>query len=106
MRDTLTNLTSRLPKWKGPLAKDERILRPAGQAVMAGFERGLQDAIPSVRATLGDVTSAMASWTAGPADGTVVIDATGLDRALAEWLRRAVRTKGGGSVQAFAGVMR
>ncbi len=34
----------------------------------------------------------------------IVIDAAGADRALAEWLRRAVRVQGGGSVTRFAGV--
>lgn len=39
---------------------------------------------------------------AGPAP-TVVINAGGLDRALLEWLREAVRAKGGGSVQKTLG---
>lgn len=34
----------------------------------------------------------------------VYINAAGLDRALAEWFRRAVRVQGGGNVQRFAGL--
>lgn len=36
-------------------------------------------------------------------DATVVIDARGLNRGLEQWLQHAVRVKGGGSVQRFAG---
>jgi len=107
VRDTLGRLTNLLPDWKGPQDRDRRILRPAGRAVIEGFRAGLTDEIPRVESTLRSFTASMAgggdlrSAAGGP---QVVIDAQGLDRALAEWFRRAVRVQGGGSVQRFAGV--
>ncbi|MGH3680898.1 MAG: hypothetical protein ACRDT2_11710, partial [Natronosporangium sp.] len=108
--DTLQRITSFLPDWKGPLRRDLRILRPSGQAVLEGFRRGVLDELPRVEATLQRVTRGLSDRVgAGPtAAGTapaarVVVDGTGLPRALAEWLRGAVSTQGGGSVERFAG---
>lgn len=107
LQDTLRWVTNRIPDWKGPLDDDRRLLRPAGQAVLEGFRRGILDEVPAVERTLrgvtGDIAGHMPAGSAGAAGATVTIDATGLPRALATWLRGAVRTQGGGSVQRFAG---
>lgn len=60
-RSALARLTDLLPDGKGPLQRDLRILRPSGRAVIAGFERGVTDALPSLRATLGGVTGDVAA---------------------------------------------
>lgn len=57
VRDTLSNLTSMLPDWKGPATRDAEILRNAGRLVMGGFDAGLIDKFGDVRRTLGGITA-------------------------------------------------
>ncbi|SNR33137.1 phage tail protein [Blastococcus mobilis] len=64
VRDTLSNLTSMLPDWKGPAARDATILRNAGRLVMGGFEAGLVSKFGDVRRTLGDFTGQLQAATA------------------------------------------
>jgi phage-related protein len=59
VRDTLSNLTSLLPDWKGPATKDEKILRPSGQKVISGFVTGLEDEYGSVKSSLHGLTRSM-----------------------------------------------
>jgi hypothetical protein len=60
---------------------------------------------PEVVTPLSQLGSVAAA--AGAAPPTVVmVDGSGLDRALAEWLRRSVRVRGGGSVQTAFGSTR
>lgn len=107
LRAWLSHVTDLIPSWKGPLDDDRRLLRPAGRAIMQGLNTGILDELPAVERTLrgvtGDIAGHMPAGSAAAAGATVTIDATGLPRALATWLRGAVRTQGGGSVQRFAG---
>ncbi|WP_311777447.1 phage tail protein [Trueperella abortisuis] len=59
VKDTLSNLTSFLPDWKGPAPRDKVILRDSGRLVIAGFIRGLEQQFPAVRRSLGSLTSAL-----------------------------------------------
>lgn len=115
VRDLLGRLTDLLPSWKGPEQRDRRILRGAGVAVMQGFQTGIEDQMPALESTLTAVADDVARRLSGspvggdaaaPAGATVLIDPTGLPRGLDQWLRGAVRIKGGGSVQFAYGVAR
>lgn len=108
----LGGITSKLTSWKGPPAKDARILRPAGNLVMSGFIAGIDDKVGVLQRQLGAVTALVAS-TPMPTIGArsapalaVVADAgstadvssrrvhplAGSDPE--EWGRRAVRSMG------------
>lgn len=66
---------------------------------LAMIGEGREQEVVSPLSKLGAVAAA-----AGVGGGvTVVIDASGLDRGLAEWLRHAVRVRGGGNVQVAFG---
>ncbi|MFD8494272.1 hypothetical protein [Amycolatopsis sp. NPDC059657] len=128
VKDQLGNLTNWIKSWKGPPAKDKILLTANGRLIMGGLLDGLRDGEPQIRRYLTGLTDALpldmsgtvtaAAPSAGRVDGapalvptsaqgpaqvTVVIDGSGLPRALAEWLRHAVRTQGGGSVQTAFG---
>lgn len=53
---TLSNLTSKLPDWKGPAEVDARILTPSGELLIDGLIAGIQRAAPRVRAELQGLT--------------------------------------------------
>jgi F0F1-type ATP synthase assembly protein I len=60
VRSTLSTLTSFLPDWKGPRYVDENILRPSGDMVAGGFERGFVDRFTGrTRAVMGDLTTSL-----------------------------------------------
>lgn len=52
VQDALGGITSKLTSWKGPPAKDKKILKPSGQMVIDGFVQGLQSRFPHVEAVL------------------------------------------------------
>lgn len=53
---TLRGLTSKLTSWKGPPAKDKRLLRPAGRMLMDGLVKGIQDGSTGVQTVLERIT--------------------------------------------------
>lgn len=57
LRSSLNFITNMLPSWKGPEDKDKKILKPAGEAVMAGFGAGIALGAADIKAMLGDFTS-------------------------------------------------
>lgn len=59
VKDTLSNLTSWLPDWKGPAPRDAKLLTKNGQLVIDGFVTGLESRFGKVRRTLGGLTSAI-----------------------------------------------
>lgn len=65
VRDTLSRLTGMLPDWKGPAARDAKILFGSGRLVMDGFEAGLSSRYGSVRNSLGNFTDTLALSSAG-----------------------------------------
>jgi phage-related protein len=57
LRSALGFITNMLPNWKGPEEKDKAILKPSGEAVMAGFGEGLAAGASDIRKMLGDFTT-------------------------------------------------
>lgn len=52
----LKELTNMIPKVKGPERVDKKLLKPAGEWIMEGFNESLQDGIKNVQRTLSGVT--------------------------------------------------
>lgn len=110
------NLTDIIPDWKGPMRVDMKLLEPAGEAIMAGLNVGIDDGWGDTRKNLRGITNAIgesvqvdAERGAGRYTGasatnvTVRIDGLGRGK-LAEAIRESVRIDGGGNVQnAFGG---
>lgn len=59
LRSVLGFITRLLPDWKGPEDKDKKILKPAGEAVMAGFGAGILAGAQDIQAMLADFTSGL-----------------------------------------------
>lgn len=57
----LTELTDKLPDWKGPAEKDKTLLFNAGQLVIEGFTKGLESRYDAVRKSLGGLTDSVAN---------------------------------------------
>lgn len=56
LKDKLGEITGLIPKLKGPLAKDKRLLKPAGEGIMGGLIGAIDSRIPALRKTLSKVT--------------------------------------------------
>ncbi|WP_165215267.1 hypothetical protein [Schaalia sp. ZJ1691] len=56
VKNTLSDLTSKLTSWKGPEDKDRRLLTPAGEMVINGFIKGLENRYAAVRSSLRSLT--------------------------------------------------
>lgn len=66
----LSDVTDLIPDWKGPAEKDRKLLRPAGQLVMTGFQEGLEDGYAGVKNALQGMTTDVAiTGAAGAAAG-------------------------------------
>lgn len=76
VRESLAELTSWLPDWKGPAERDAVILRDAGRLVIGGFVKGLESRYPNVRRALQRVTGMVAD-TSMPNLTAPAIEATG-----------------------------
>lgn len=67
--DKVKNFVGGVGGWiadhKGPKQYDLHLLQPAGGWIMEGLRKGLQDAIPDLRRTLGNVTDAIRVGTPG-----------------------------------------
>lgn len=61
VRDTLSNLTSLLPDWKGPADRDATILTNAGHLVMGGFIDGLESQYGQVQRSLQGLTGSLSA---------------------------------------------
>jgi hypothetical protein len=59
VQDILSGLTSSLPDWKGPKAKDAKILTPAGRLLIEGFIKGINDTTSKLRSRLASITKAL-----------------------------------------------
>jgi hypothetical protein len=57
VRSMLGRLTSLLPDWKGPVARDRNILFGPGRNIIDGLGAGMRSRIPSIRDLLGDMTA-------------------------------------------------
>lgn len=119
--DFLGWLTDKLPDWKGPAAKDSKLLHKSGQLVMGGFLNGLESGYGGIRSSLAGFTDSLGktnarieptlSLNAGSGSGGgagaqvfITFEATGdpLMDAIFEEFRKRIRVQGG-NVQAVLG---
>ena len=59
VQGVLSGLTNSLPDWKGPKAKDAKILTPAGKLLIEGFIKGINGTTAKLRSTLAQITKAL-----------------------------------------------
>lgn len=57
----LGSVTNMLPSWKGPPARDKKLLSPAGRQIMAGLVKGFRQGTPGVMGYLAALTKNIAS---------------------------------------------
>ncbi len=57
VKGLLSSITSQIPDFKGPKARDLKLLYGPGQWVMEGFSRGLWSKVPALRSDLSAITS-------------------------------------------------
>lgn len=61
IRSAFRTLTDKLTSWKGPPARDARLLTPAGKSIMGGLIDGIQSQVPALKSQLSGVTSIIES---------------------------------------------
>lgn len=59
VRSVLSELTNMIPDWKGPEAKDAKLLEPAGRSVIKGFQRGISLESKGLESQLRGLTAAI-----------------------------------------------
>jgi phage-related protein len=59
VKSKLGEITGKLTSWKGPPARDARILTPAGRLLIQGFIRGIDDSTAKLRSRLESITKAL-----------------------------------------------
>lgn len=59
VQGVLSGLTNSLPDWKGPKAKDAKILTPAGRLLIQGFIKGIDETTAKLRSRLASITKAL-----------------------------------------------
>lgn len=59
VQSTLQGLTSKLTDWKGPKAKDAKILTPAGELLIKGFIAGIDGTTAQLKSKLTSITNAL-----------------------------------------------
>ncbi len=80
----LSGLAGKIPKIKGPPAKDRRLLRSNGRLILQGLREGFEDQFPAVERTLGTLTKRIAGYApalslaglAGGLDASAVLSST------------------------------
>lgn len=77
LKDKLGEITGLIPKLKGPLSKDRRLLRPAGEGIMGGLIASIESKIPALRKTLSKVTNTVTGIQPTLASG-VRVDSAGV----------------------------
>lgn len=78
LRAVLSTVTNSIPAWKGPMAKDKKLLVPTGKAIMGGLEEGIQSQVRSLSSLLGGITAAIPAMSrpapAAPAQASVHVE--------------------------------
>ena len=69
LRDTLTNLTSMLPQWKGPVSVDAKLLTSNGRLIIGSLVDGFRQEEPDVKSYLNDLTGFIGGF--GPSAGSL-----------------------------------
>jgi phage-related protein len=100
VRSTLSRLTGMLPSWKGPAARDRKLLVGNGKLVMGGFLAGLESQYGGIQSSLGGFTGGLSA--SASVGGTVSVNTAGapgwaqeLLRVLREPTRLEIRSDGG-----------
>jgi hypothetical protein len=65
VKNTLSNLTSLLPSWKGPPATDAKLLTANGRLVMRSFMAGIDNEKPNLHRQLAGLTDSLPGLTPG-----------------------------------------
>jgi phage-related protein len=63
VKSTLGDLTNKLTSWKGPPARDKRILTPAGRMLIQGFIKGIDGTTAQLRDRLQRLTKLLPKYT-------------------------------------------
>lgn len=110
LRGKLSEITSKITDWKGPMRVDRVLLAPTGKAIMGGLVEGVEDGVPGLRKSLQGVTNeiphnvnARVRHSGGGERDRVVVDVTGADQELVRLIRKMVRVQGRGDVQTAFG---
>lgn len=61
LKAKLGEVTSIIPDWKGPAARDRKLLTPAGRMIMQGLIAGIDGETQALKRTLGSVTGTIES---------------------------------------------
>ncbi|GGN46805.1 phage tail tape measure protein [Streptomyces fuscichromogenes] len=107
LRSKLSNVTSMIPDWKGPMDVDLRLLTPSGKAIMTGLMDGIDDQVPVLERQLGAVTTSIpgnvnasvGTAAAASSASELTLRFEGSEDEFNQFLRRSVHVVGGGSVQ-------
>lgn len=59
VKSTLAGITNNLTSWKGPPARDAKILTPAGRLLIEGFIKGIDGTTAKLRSRLESITKAL-----------------------------------------------
>jgi phage-related protein len=76
LKNTLSNITSLIPDWKGPMEKDKKLLEPTGEAIMGGLNTGIENGIPDLHDTLNTVTNNIGITPGRGGEGGIVVNMT------------------------------
>ena len=81
LKDKLSVVTNLIPKHKGPMVVDAKLLTPNGEAIMGGLLRGIQSQVPALERTLGGITNRVPAMAgAGASRPMVSRERTVIDR--------------------------
>ncbi|MEU6959589.1 hypothetical protein [Streptomyces chrestomyceticus] len=85
VKEGLSWLTDKLTDWKGPPAKDARLLYDAGRSIIQGLIKGLESEYDAVKASLNDLTAKIPKGASRALTDRVNSDRTALLKLTAQW---------------------
>lgn len=68
VRQVFNDLTGRIPSWKGPPARDRKLLADNGKLIMGSLIAGIESKVPDLRSQLGGVSSLIQGGISATAD--------------------------------------
>lgn len=97
VKSKLQGLTSMLPSWKGPPAKDSRLLTPAGELIMQSLIDGFENQFDAVRKSLSSLTDDIVDSLGTEVSMAVAADAAVTTGSVARAVTSAVRSNASAS---------